>query len=109
MLAAAPKRQDKSLDLFCLALTLICKKEDNIPASLKTYFEEVVSQARVLARDPTQVQGRIMPEAIQLALEMRRAKQFSTQIEGVNGVDSVTPEIAGNILSAVETSFVCQG
>lgn len=108
MLAAAPQTESKVLHLFCLALCLASRGE-NIPQGLKDYFDSIVSQARILARDASAVKEQIMPGAIQLALEMRRHKDFSSAMDNISDVNMVTPEVANKIMADVERSFVRHG
>lgn len=108
MLAAAPSIRDNALDLFCLALSLITQNEQNIPTGLKEYFERVVREARVLAANPTHASVDFLPEAIQLALEMRRHRDFSRMLDDISNVTEVSPQIAGKILHTVEQSFAYQ-
>jgi len=108
MLAAAPSPQSDSLELIRLALSMVRSNEPNIPESLITYFAQVLEQARVLAGDPSKAEGQVLPEAIDLALEIRSVKEFSDELEKVKSIDKLTPDIARKLLSVMEEHPVYQ-
>lgn len=108
MLAAAPSPQSDSLELIRLALSMVRSGEPNIPDSLKIYFSTVIEQARTLAGDPSSVQGEVLPEAIDLALEIRSVKEFSDEIERIESVDTLSPGVATKLLSVMEKHPVYQ-
>lgn len=108
MLAAAPIIQSNSLDLFKLALFLVESKEQNIPTSLKTYFSEILSQAKSIAKNPASVSRSTSPEAIELAVDIREIADFLQVLENIQTIDAVSPEQAKQILNKMEVSSVYQ-
>ncbi len=102
MLAATQDQQRDSLELVRLALSMVQSGDKKIPESLKDYFSKVLQQARVLAADPSKTEEDILPEAIDLALEIRSVEEFSRELKNVEDVDNLAPEIAGKLLFAME-------
>lgn len=108
MLAATPSTRQNPLELVRLALSMVEAGERDIPESLKKYFLAVLSQARTLAKDPPEAHGELLPEAIELALEIRTMKEFSEEIDRIETVDKISPDVAKKLLSAMEQSPVYQ-
>lgn len=101
MLAAMPAEDTRTLDMFRLALSLV-SHEKPAPDQLKTYFESVLSQARALRENPNSAEGPLMPEAIQLAVELDAWDDFRAAVDQITELDSVTAEQAGRILGSLE-------
>ncbi len=102
MLAAAPSQQRDSLELIRLALSMVRNGEPNIPKSLTEYFSTVLQQAKALALDPSQPQAELLPEAIDLALEIQSVKEFSDELKKVESIDKIPPGIAKKLLIVME-------
>lgn len=108
MLATAHAVRNSALDMFRLALSLIESDEKNIPPSLKQYFAEILEQAKRIAHDPNQVSDKIKPEAIQLAVEIRDIDNFLDDLDRLDGVESVSPAMAKQLLERMEVGSVHQ-
>lgn len=108
MLAAAPEKS-RSLELVKLVLLLVSENEEGtIPAGLKDEFIRIIEQARQLAVDPQTPQEKVIPESIDLALEMQAIGSVSDAIKQVTDFDAITPLVADKLLSAMETHPVYQ-
>ena len=101
MLAAVPSDESRTLELFDLALRLL-KHRGNIPPQLSDHFNAVLRQAKELATTPTKVRGSPTPQAIQLACRILEIAELRTVVAGVDGIDSVTPDMASKILASLE-------
>lgn len=102
MLAAVPAEQTQILELFNLALSMVGSGKSDIPGPLASYFDKVLEQARRLADEPTAVHGEILPEAIQLALDIRNVSGFRDALNGVEGIATMSPEQAQRVLASQE-------
>jgi hypothetical protein len=102
MLAAAPAEDARILEVFRLALAMVGQGKSDIPPQLVSYFDTVLEQARRLSTDPKSVSSPIMPEAIQLALELRDFKSFRDAVDGITTLSAVSPSQANEVLSSWE-------
>jgi hypothetical protein len=101
MLAAMPAEDDRILEMFRLALCLVSHNQ-SAPDQLKTYFAKVLAQARSLSKDPKSVDEQLMPEAIQLAVELDMLKDLRTAIAGVTELSALSATKAATILESME-------
>ncbi len=101
MLAALPAPEARTLELFRLAL-LIAQLKERVPDELAAYFDRVLSQARVLERDPTARLESVMPEAVQLALDLRARNGLRLAVEDITSMTNVTPTKATDVLRHLE-------
>jgi hypothetical protein len=100
MLAAVPTDESRTLELFDLALRIVCEK-GIIPHQLSEHFDAVLQQAKSLAANPSSVSGGISPQAIQLACRLRQTSELREAIDRVTGIASVTPDLASKILASL--------
>jgi hypothetical protein len=107
MLAAA-SRDVVYLSLFKLVLSLRQMQEQRIPQPLEEQFNKIVNQAKQLAASPNQIQGDLFPEAIDLALEMRSVGDIARDVDAIDSLDSLTPQLAKSILEKMEAHPVYQ-
>lgn len=105
MLAATPQNS-QSLELVKLVLSLISSGNDQIPEPLKQHASLVFSQAKSLAEKPSSVTVDILPESINLALEMRLIDELSKEMEEVSDIESITPALANRLLTTMESRSV---
>lgn len=96
----------QTLELFRLVLDLISKQEPNIPTPLKEHFNSVIAQAKQLAESPDSVKESILPESVDLALEIRSAGDFAKSIKNIDSLDKITPALASKLLKGMETHSV---
>lgn len=101
MLAAVPAEDARILEVFRLALAMVGQGKSDIPPQLVSYFDTVLEQARRLSIDPKSVSSPIMPEAIQLALELR-GKPFRDAVGDITTLSAVSPSQANEVLSSLE-------
>ncbi len=80
MLAAASPERERFPPLFQLALQVLSARGE-LPAQLAQHLETVIVQALEIAGDPQKVSPSTLPEAIQLALEIRGNDQLRAAIE----------------------------
>lgn len=104
MLAAMPADDARILDMFRLALSIVSHGK-SAPDQLRAYFESVLNQARALRENPGSVSGPLMPEAIQLAIELDALDEFRVAIDDITELNSITPDQANNILGSMERHF----
>jgi hypothetical protein len=98
MLAAIPKRTHE-MELVKLTLSLVSSRESEIPQALKDFFTTVVTQAKALAANPRTPPESLIPEAIDLALEMVEEEAFWDTITPVSNFDGLTPDVAERLLT----------
>jgi hypothetical protein len=101
MLAAASSEEKRVLELVHLALQLV-RRKGPVPPQLSQHVDAILRQAVVLAQKPDSVQGKIFPEAIQLALQLREIEGLRNAVENAPDLSSMTPEQADEILSSLE-------
>lgn len=106
MLAAAPPREKQGLDLFRFALELISRGDEKISGELEAYLRQVLEQANALAQDPVTIRGPFIPEAIHLALEMKKREVLKERVHELAAEGELKPDAAGRLRSAVEEVVV---
>jgi len=87
--------------MFRLALA-IANSNDPVPDALADYFTRVLSQARDLDRDPSITMESVLPEAIQLALDLRERDGLRDAVEGIQSLKTVSPSQAAEVLRRLE-------
>lgn len=100
MLSATPDK-DRSLELIKLILSYV-SQDQNVPDSVQRHFIQVVEQAKRLANDPRDVSEDLIPESIDLALEMKMANDFSSEINNVSDFNKITPALASRLLQSMK-------
>ena len=106
MLRAAPERNG-ALELIRLTLQLVQRHcEDDISDDLKSHFVRVVHEAKQLTTDPANATAAVLPESIELALRMKLYVELSESMEDVDGVETISPELASKLLSTMENQPV---
>lgn len=106
MLAAAPINS-QGLGLLRLILTVVSEKSGNIPESLQAHLLTVIDQAKLLNADPTAIKQTILPESIELALEMKVEKGLANELESITTFDTIGSERAVRILKEIGNCPVC--
>jgi len=107
MLSATPNKQFE-LELFRLALSLCVTEKETVPTSLRKHFNKVLSQAKRISDKPNKISKTILPEAVELALEMRSHEDILSDISKINDFDQLTPDTASHLLNSMECSSVCK-
>ena len=92
----------RPLELVKLVLTMIARDSNNIPQELKQFLIDAISEAKVLTQDPSHVANIKNFEAIQLALEMKTARDLANTIETVTTFESIRPQLASKILVSMD-------
>jgi|SRR6266849_2368109 hypothetical protein len=100
MLAAVPTNESRMLELFGLALRLVSDK-GSVSPQLAEHFDTVLRQAKDLAKDPSQVQGQISPQAVQLARRLREVSALRDAVDPISDIASMTPAMAAQILNSL--------
>lgn len=106
MLAATSTQSRDSLELVRLALLMISTGNQNISEPLKTYCGQVMAQAREVVDNPSRIDAGILPEAIDLALEIRESEGLTAEMGRFTSMDNVTPVLAKEILTNMEAHSV---
>lgn len=102
MLRAAPERNG-ALELIRLTLQLLQHRcEKDISTDLKSHFAQVVREAKQLTADPLVAPAVVSPESIELALRMSLYTELLESMKDVDGVDTVSPELASRLLRTME-------
>ena len=102
MLRAAPERNG-ALELIRLTLQLLQQRcENDISTDLKSHFARVVREAKQLTTDPLVAPARVSPESIELALRMSLYTELLESMKYVDGVDTISPELASRLLRTME-------
>jgi hypothetical protein len=102
MFTAASTDLERLPALFQVALQIL-GNERQLPTQLSAHLKSVVSQAVRIVADPSAISKDTLPEAIQLALDLKRSAELQEAISpSVDG--SITPQTARDIL-AVERRF----
>ncbi|GBF31575.1 hypothetical protein MnTg04_01536 [bacterium MnTg04] len=105
MISASPDRFD-SLQLIQLTLSLLKKQDAVIPLELQEAFMSILGQARDLIHDPhAAMVGNVdlKPEAIALALMMKREADLADSIELITTFDDIEPQTVDSVLSYIES------
>jgi hypothetical protein len=97
LLAAASTSRDGFPELFQLALRIL-GADRPLPAKLADHLSAVMVQAFDILTDPAAISQNTQPEAIQLALELRRSAELRQTIEPSLRA-SMTAESARKILA----------
>lgn len=106
MLAATPI-DSQGLGLLRLILTVVSERSGSIPEPLQNHLLAVISQAKLLNVDPTAIKQAIMPESIELALEMKVEKGLANELESITTFDTIGAERADRILKEIGNCPVC--
>lgn len=96
----------REAELFKTALSLAASGSI-VPNEIKDYFASVLMQAKELVRHPESVKPDILPEAIDLALEIKNVEALSDSLQSVEKLDSLTVVQASEILRKMEYCSVC--
>lgn len=105
MIAASPDRFE-SLQLFQLTLLLLRGTQTAVPKELQEAFMAIIEQARALSSDPKTPSPRNAkwrPEAIKLALLMRRREELAKALAEIRSFESIEPQLASRVLTYLES------
>ena len=100
MFVAARNEEDRASSLLQLALGLVVDQAER-SAELTDYLNEVVRQALALRADPAGVVAPILPEAIDLALEMVTREQLADALGELNQAPALDPALAKRVLDVM--------
>lgn len=107
MLYATPGSAPNDLQFLKIVLHMIANSDASpVPASLKSMFFDVVTDARELLRDPGHAAALRHPESVELALEMRSIDGLAASLEALTSHDALRPDLAGQLLSLIEAPSV---
>ena len=105
MLAAASERFG-NLESVRIVFSLARTHLDQIPQPLIDHALLIIRQARDLYADPRGTNERTLPEAISLALVMRRDKELAKDLAQFNSFDHLDPDQAASALEHLSAAFV---
>jgi len=102
MLAAAA-RCPETLELFKLVLSLQSSHYEDIPVSLEERFNLMLTQAKQLAKSPGKTVDGMLPESIDLALEILSMNNLAENIAKASSLGSMSPNLARRILQEMDS------
>jgi hypothetical protein len=105
MLAAASERFG-NLEPVRILFSLARSHPDQVPQPLIDQALLIIRQARDLYADPTGTNENTLPEAISLALIMRRDKELAKDLAQINSFDHLDPAKAASALEHLSAAFV---
>ncbi|MCK5911081.1 MAG: hypothetical protein KAG62_14135 [Caulobacter sp.] len=105
MFAAMPSESSRRLEFFRLALLLVDRGSRDIPPPLSEHFDRVLHQARLLVSDPGAVTPDVVPQAVHLANDLRRAAGLRDALAGVERISDVSQEVAHKVLRNLEPNL----
>lgn len=101
MLAAAP-RSNQALELLRLVFSLVEQRNATISDELKGHTMSVIRQAAELSSNPGAFHGQLMPEAVELAVEMTSAAELADELAQVTTFEKLQPELVKRVLQQME-------
>jgi hypothetical protein len=102
MLAAAPKSPERAIT-FRLALTLISENKE-APARLVVHFNEILRQAKLLLDFQGGVPFEILPEAADVAFEIKVNSSLAKDIDALTEYAKITPHMASTLLEKINVT-----
>ncbi len=103
MLAAATNRSS-SLGLLQVVLRTIGGHGPQVSDQMRRHTVELLRQASTVVDDPRAINANTPKEAIELALRIRRVPSLSTQLAAVTGFDTLSPQLAKDLLETLQPS-----
>ena len=104
MLVPISPESPRRLELFCLVLVMVNRGNRAVPLPLAVHFNCVLTQAKALASDPRQLSPQTIPQAVQLANEMRCFGELRDTFLQVASLEDVSPEVAHRALQNMRSS-----
>ncbi len=103
MLAATTASYPQTLELFRLVLSLQSSHYEDIPDSLEERFNLVLTQAKQLARAPDSAVDGMLPESVDLALEILSTDNLAENIAKASSLGTMSPKLAKRILQEMDS------
>lgn len=100
MLSATPDRTS-SLDLVRFVLSLISRNQI-LKASMQEDVFKILNQASRLANNPQDISDDLLPESIDLALQLRLHPDIQSIVRTVPDSNAITAEVANNLLEVMK-------
>jgi len=104
MLIAAKFTREAELFKTVLSLTASGEK---VPDDIKAYFALILKQAKELVRHPESIKSDVLPESIDLALDLLKFEGLSDNLSPIDQVENLSGEQATVILKKMEYCPVC--
>ncbi|WP_341232031.1 hypothetical protein [uncultured Methylophaga sp.] len=101
MLAATSEENNK-LKFIKQALLIAKMDSGNVPIQIQGYFDTVLQQAKLILADSSKMNARILSEAIDLALEMRRYEDLAQEMKTINSINDLSAERVSSLLGSME-------
>lgn len=98
MLAAASLDRDQNPAPLHVALRIL-SSERRLPDKLSAYVRDVVRQALQIMANPESIDAQTLPEAIQLAVDLRESAELRAALGSV-GSGNISAKTAQEILAA---------
>lgn len=98
MLAATSLDRDYNPDPFVLALRIL-SSDRRLPDKLSAYVRDVIQQALLIAANPDAITSESLPEAIQLAVDLRSSADLRQAVSTL-GNNPIPATTAREILAA---------
>lgn len=105
MLAATSERFG-NLEPVRILFALARSDPDQIPQPLIDHALLIIRQARDLYSDPTRVDETTLPEAISLALVMKRDQALARDLDQIDSLEQLDPRKAASALDHLSAAFV---
>ena len=96
---ASTKTYPETLELFRLVLSLQSSHYEDIPYPLEERFNLVLTQAKQLAKSPGETAQGMLPESMDLALEILSMNNLAKNIAKASSLGSMSPNLAKRILT----------
>lgn len=104
MYVAATPSSTNNLSLFRTALVSVMN-EQPVSDSLKEHVLEILTQALELLRNPESLPTSVIPEALELAVQISKYDDFQKELEGNHQEFIDSPVKAKELLSKVDSTF----
>ena len=100
---AATASYPQTLELFRLVLSLQSSHYEDIPDSLEERFNLVLTQAKQLAQAPDSARDGMLPESVDLALEILSTDNLAENIAKASSLGTMSPKLARRILQEMDS------
>jgi hypothetical protein len=105
MLAAASERFG-NLEPVRILFSLARSPSEQIPQSLIEHALTIIRQARGLYANPAGADETTLPEAVSLALVMRRDQELARDLEQIDSFEQLDPGKAASALEHLSAAFI---
>ena len=100
---ASDETYPETLELFRLVLSLQSSHYEDIPYSLEERFDLMLTQAKQLAECPGKAVHGMLPESVDLAMEILSTNNLAENIAKASSLGSMSPNLAKRILTEMNS------